>query len=500
MRRLLVREPCSAYPGELRSAVPGKIVVVNTCPHTFEPHPHDFRAARGAAGVCDTCGGLVQRCPHCQALNRLGARFCVACGRRTPSAQPKPALHAAGQVREAIRLATDRKQSLDRMLELPAGCRPFLWMAGPAGVLVFGHRDAAGPTRLDLLDGHALHALRRRTLAEDLPSAQIWLSPPLVTEWGVFLAGPDSLHLLRAHGGHSPFERLVWRPPAGQTIRAVGAMHDGGALVLATGADGRAGLFAVNGQDEPGTRLWAGDMECPADHGVWLGSLADGTLWLIVGATKWLIAPREERPRRSPLGHMRPVPASWHRRLTEDLFDPEIIRTDGQGGGGDAVVVPGQDRGVLVIRLEGANARLAARLTPHGWVAPDWAGNGLLVGQERAVACYGPGGMLWSLDVDFAVQARPVVAPDWLCVAGARNDTAAVASGMATQIVFYRRSEGDDTAPRQYVSAQIPGLPVRGLPPLLVGGTLVLASRIPGERDLRLLVVSVASLSGQTGA
>ncbi|HYH23062.1 MAG TPA: hypothetical protein VD995_30995 [Azospirillum sp.] len=398
-------------------------------------------------------------------------------------------------------MATDHNQRLGRVLELPGGWRPFFWQAGPAGVFVFSHQDADGPTRLDLLEGYTLHAGRRRSLAEDLPPAQRWLSPPLTSEWGVFLAGSDALHVLRAHGGPHPFERVVWCPPAGQSIRAAGAMHDGGVLVLATAPGGEASLTAVNGQDGAGTGLWTGTMDLAAEQGVWLGSLEDGSLWLVAGGTRWLIDPSTGRSETVALGLMRPTPAFWHRRLAEDLFEPEPIRAEGRRDGSAAVAVPGQDRGIVVVRLAGStNAKPIARLASHGWVAADWGGASLLVGQEGAIACYGQAGMLWSLEVESASQARPVVAPDWLCVASVRNGPAADASGMATQIVFYLRSESDDTAPRQHVSAQIPGQPVRGLPPLLVGDTLVLATRVPGDRDLRLLVMSIANVSGRTGA
>lgn len=456
---------------------------------------------RGAPAVCEDCKGLVHACPHCGALNRRSARFCVECGRSARMPQSRPTLHPAGQVREAIRLAADRNQGLCRVLGLPDGHRPFYWQTGPAGVFVFSHRDPTAPTRLDLLEGHALHAGRRQTLCEDLPPAQRWLSPPLISDGGVFIAAPDSLHTLRAHGGTRPFERVAWNPPTGQTIRAAGPGTDGDALVLTAAADGSVAITAVNGQDDAGVRRWSGRLDLAADQGAWIGAQEGGPLWVIAGGTRWLIAAADGTADGLASGHLRPVPAFWQQRLAEGLFEPVTMRTDGGRGQGGALAVPGQDRGIVLVRTVGSAAiRPIGRLFPNGWVHPDREGGLLLAGQEGVIACHGPAGVLWSLEVEAATQARAITAPEWLCVTNVRRGLAADVSGMATQIIFHLRSKSEDTAPRQHVSAQFPGQPVLGLPPLLVGDTLVLATRVPGEQDFRFLAVSIATDTGRTGA
>ena len=469
---------------------------MNVCPHPFQSITHGFEATRGNPAVCQVCGGTVRECPHCKSQIRSAARFCGQCGGAIPPKRSDAVLFSPGLLREGMEAATARGLTLGRSLRLDAGETPLFWRSSVGGGLVFSRQDAGGVVRLDFLERGSVFQGRGRMLAADLPSAESWLCAPAVSANGVFIATARSVEGLRAHGGERAYERFSWSPPSGTTIRAAAGDEDG-LLVMATDANGRITLLEGNGQGD-GWRAFASLTGLvAAEGGAWIGALPGTTLvWVAVAGD--LVVVDRARPavvQRHRLAEVTAVDPQWTARARRNLFEPfsPVVAE----GGAVALPIP-TDNGCLavLVRLseKEAQVRPIARLPARGWIAPYTAeeAGGLLLRDEEGILLHDGVRQCWRLDPFLSSDTAPVIAGTWMCILLARQGAAAHAANQGAEVVFLQRRQAGDVAPQRHVGMILEGHPHRGFPPLLLGGTLLLATQASGGRDIRIFPVEIA--------
>jgi len=472
---------------------------VSECPHPYEAMSHGFQAARGDRTVCQVCGGRVRACAGCGALNRAASNFCVQCGRPVPHRRMVARLLAPKLLRDGIEAAIGRPMMLSHLLQLGTDESALLWRGAAAGAFVFSRREAGGPMRLHLVDPHVFYGGRARALCERLPAAETWLCEPVISEQGVFVASMQGVTALRAHGGEEPYEQVCWQPPPGTILRAAARDADGGLLLLASEGDDRAVLLAGNGQDEEWHPLASLPLSLPADTGAWIGVIpGTGTVWLAANKRMMLVdRAKRELVAQQAFGDIGMVEPLWHRRHRQGQFEP-IVLAAGEDHAPVLVLAVAEGTGSAVLQArigDGTPARAVARMGSRGWAAADAAGTGFLLEDENGIGLFVDGRRRWRLETDAESELPPVLARDWLCVVTGRRGMAALTADRGTEVTFYQRHAAEDMPPQRHVGMPVAGRPNRGFPPLLVGGTMVVATQAADGRDFRFYPVEVAELA-----
>lgn len=400
-------------------------------------------------------------------------------------------------IRDGFQTSDERTLVLSSLLNLPNGWSPFLWCGGTAGVFTFSMRES-GPVRLDLIEASSLFVGRSRTLATDLPDAGGWVSKPLLTEDGLFIVTRSGVEVFRAHGGRQPFERVSLQVPVqGGRIHGAGVDGKGGILLVVSGPRGEVTAFAGNGQGESWRPVSEIPMRLEEDDGAWIGGFPeDGALWVL--ADKSLVFARRsagiEISSHSlpPLGG---VSLPWRTRLANGLFDPLAIvsnRTEA------ALIVPSEGRDVgeggvaRYVRIgDTVQSRALARLSRSGWITAGMESGSIFVGTGDRIQEFAAGQPRGNPAVlEGATDIPPLIAQGWLVAIRPLQNASAMAADHGAELRFFERPAHGNGGIEPSVSVRMKGVPSRGLPPLLIAGTMVVATK--AGRDHRFQVIRVA--------
>jgi hypothetical protein len=458
--------------------------LVAICPHTFAPDGHELLQQRGRVPVCRLCGGVLSFCPSCRAVNRSAALFCVHCGQ---SIEPRRAasLLSHQEVRDNVRTAAARNVSLHAALGLESDWQPLYWTATLAGVWIFSARNG-GPVRLDLIEGSHLHSARGRPLCVDLPSVDTWIAPPLVTEDGAFAITETGVDAVRSHGGEEPFERLRTRPlQLGEAICGAGIDVDGSILLALQTADGGIRILSGNGQADdwrpaiviPGVRV-------EQSEGVWLGGTSVA-YWLAAGGQLWIVGRTDTVVPIQSAPVPKSVARSWGRRIA--LGQKEALPL-GDGRGGIVFFDAGADTRLIHAELDGASPREIRRLS-DGWAVADEDG-AVLIGQGRTIQVYANGRQRGgTAETGGPTNVAPIVTRRWLAALRPLSAVRDVVADQGAELMVFVRDDGG--TPKIGAAITLQGTPVRGLPPLLVGDSIVIATRCGSRAEHRLTIATI---------
>lgn len=472
-----------------------------SCPHTSSPQPHEIVIDRGLVSTCRTCGGLVKICPHCSAVNREAARFCVQCGHQPAPPASLSTLLPPGQIREGLKAAVESPVTLHAAFGLPAEAQPVVWDADRSGAFLFSARDPLSPARVDLLDHRQQRNARGTALCDALPPSEEWLARPLVSPHGIFLATTEVLHALAAHGYDAPFHPIQWRPGGGRSIVAVGGGAAGEVHLLLREAHGRLSVATGNGQSGDWRHRFTIDLDAPVDRGGFLGVLPAGTtasgdeggFWVLSGETLLVVDEQGSPILRCPLPMLpQSLLPRWRQRLGKGQFDPLLLSG---AGGAPTLAFPhaagATGIGVGIVQFE--DPPRITRPTPYeptGWVDRDWDGYGLLTGKDGAIERFNGSQRAWHLATESRVNVPALSAEKWLIALADRQDGPPVPGKPRAEVLVTQRGTEFDVAPRVSYRVFIDGTPVPGLRPLLLGDTLLMATRI-GARDYGLRMAPV---------
>jgi hypothetical protein len=233
--------------------------------------------------------------------------------------------------------------------------------------------------------------------------------------------------------------------------------------------------------------------------GVWIGALSEMALWLVADRMLRVI---DRGTGAVTAAHSLPSPvdvaASWQKRLEQGLFDAfsvsaalretaVILPGSGVNGGSLQYVCPS---------ISGLQSKELCRFDHHGWITLAGEAGTLAVGLGGKVLFFADGQTVGTpIDLAGLADIPPVAAPGWLCIMSTDQSAGALVANQSTQIVFFDRPGPGGAPYTRSLHWPLPGTPARGLPPLLIGDTLVLATRIAAEHDHRFQVVTIAELT-----
>lgn len=470
---------------------------MSVCPHPFDPDGHAFQPTRGSVEICKTCNGPVVSCPLCRQGNRSAARFCVHCGARMLPPRSASKLLPRQTIRDGFQTSGERTLGLSSLLNLPNGWIPFFWCGGTAGVFVFSLRES-GPVRLDLIEGASLFVGRSRTLATNLPDASTWVTRPLLTEDGLFIVTRSGVEFFRAHGGRQPFERMsVPTPVQGGRIQGAGIDDRGVILLAISGPRGGVTAFASNGQGESWLPAAEISLTLGENDGAWIGGFeGDGTLWVLADKSLMLVRRSSgDRIASHSLPSLGGIGLLWRTRMANGLFDPLVIASGAtetalivHSGGREA----GEGGQAQYLRIgDTVQPRILSRFAGQSWISVGVEPGSVLVGTGDRIQEFAAGQPRGNpVIMEGATDIPPLVASGWLAAIRPLQSASAMAAEHGAELRFFERPTHGGGGLEQSVSVRMKGVPSRGLPPLLIGGVMIVVTK--AGRDHRLQVIRVA--------